>query len=261
MTTLMTAPQLYALSQETPCKGPLKCHWCAAPCEERYRHDEPLAIPFTRWKSTAKYPPGTHVCLGCFLWRRTRVTVTFRNGTFRDVQAPAKHSWFVVGGEGTAALKANDFEFYPTLLKPPCRFVLALTDGSVPNHLHLATINDLPEIKADTALNFTFNNIPLTWTVYELDRALNQTGRLAETPGNGTSPGVQALLRFFGPKPVLERDVVKISGSMGVLPVPKQEGLRGNEQGRPKKFNSSNKNDSAVKYPDGRVTQQIVTSG
>jgi hypothetical protein len=68
---------------------------------------------------------------------------------------------------------------------------LALIDENTCNHIHLAKANDLFEVKADTELQFTVNNIPMSYTIYELEEAL------LHGP-NGKSPGVQALLRIFG---------------------------------------------------------------
>ena len=194
----MLASELYALSQSSKCQGNYKCHWCSGPCTKLWFHDDPPPIPFTKSTSTAKFPPGLYVCVGCWLFRRQSVTINFLRGKIqKDRQSLSKHS-LLITREGVWGLDKLDYQnIYEILLKPPSLFCLALITEGNKNSLQLATINDNVEVKADTPLHFTINNIQHTYTVYELEDAL-----LTFTSGNGSpgkEPGVRALVNFLGP--------------------------------------------------------------
>ena len=191
----MTASDLYAILHSTSNSGNDQCHWCGDLCERIWPHDEAPQFPFQHNRSHAKRPGNGYVCQGCFLYRRQRVTVSFLTGGFRDGQTAADHSWWLTE-KGAHALQTEDFpRVYDLLLKPPLRFVLSLKTVKGPrNELHLSQLNDHGLIRAETDLLFTLDNVPFTYTIYELDNALKHGG-------NGRYPGVQALLRFLGKPP------------------------------------------------------------
>lgn len=197
----LQASDVYAISNSAKNKGEDECHWCGSKCQTKVPHDEPPPIIGYRPKFLPRRPGNGYVCVGCQLWRQGSITVRFfdeANPRFKDRQKPCLHSWWITK-DGAWGLRENAPNIYRSLLKPPCTFVLALLDGTgVPNHLHCAIANDIAEIKADTQLHFTVNNIPHAYTVYELEAGL-RGGK------EGTLPGVQALIRYFGawdlPKP------------------------------------------------------------
>lgn len=187
----MSASDLYALSQGRENRGTLECHWCISACGRDYLHDEPPPIPFVKMKSLAKRAGNPHICHGCYLWRRKSITTYFLNGTFKDRQTASQHSWWITRSE-SKAIKDLDYQsLYKLLLKPPHQFVLSLVEQNTTNHLHLAVANDLVEIKVGTPLAFTINNIPMTYTIYELNEAIKNNTK-------GKEPGVHALIRFLG---------------------------------------------------------------
>ena len=195
----LTAPQLYALSQEKPCTGTDRCHWCGAPCGRLNRHDEPAA-PIDRrlkYRSTAKVPSSAWVCNGCWLFRRQSTTVFYLDRkTFMDRQAPQRHSW-LIDERGAVALRKEDAtEVYRYLLHPPARktWSLSLVTSGTANNLHQGATNyTISGYTAASPLGFTLNNIPHTYSVQELELAA-RTGQV-----NGKEPGVRALFDHFGP--------------------------------------------------------------
>lgn len=187
-----TASELYALSQGARCKGPAKCHWCGSPCERVWMHDDLPPLIGLKRREFARVPGEPYVCVGCWLWRRKRISVTGVGGQIRDGQAPAKHSWLVQKDKAEAVLDTDRVELYEHLLNPPLTFSLSLIDNGEDNRLQLQILNDNPEVRADTELKFTFNNIEHSYTPYELKQGL------AHGP-EGREPGVQTLIRFLGP--------------------------------------------------------------
>lgn len=193
------ASELYAKSQLASCSGPYECHWCGGPCNADWIHDDPPPVPFLKSRSGAKRPANPWICVGCYLFRRQRITVHHLRGSkheskrFLDRQCPMDHSWFVVEQAAWSLDKGSVEPLYERLLKPPRKFFLSLlSNDHSRTFLHLSITNDLMEIQADTVLYFTLDNIPHSYTVYELERALR---------GNveGCQPGVHALLRILGP--------------------------------------------------------------
>ncbi len=181
----MLASELYALSHGKLCKGPTECHWCGAACERLWPHDDPPPVPFIRSHSTAKRPGNAYICVGCWTWRRRRVTVPFlTNCEYVDLAAAPDYAWWVTE-EGAFALRAADYATIAKLLvRPPLRFCLALLDGDgAVNHLQLMLANDVREIKGDTPLEFTVNGVPHTYSVYELEEALKGTDTTGMTAG------------------------------------------------------------------------------
>lgn len=182
-----------------------RCHWCGSPCERTHFHDDPPIMPFSKQpKSKAKCPSNAYICHGCYLWGRKRVTVNFLDGSFKDVQCAMNHSWIITKNDAKAINDESRLKLYPFLLKPDNSFVLCLLEKGTKeqNQLFLSILNDIAEIKGDTVLKFTLNNIPHTYTIYDLESAL----RNAEV---GQSPGVRALINFCGPftlPPLVEKE-------------------------------------------------------
>ena len=199
----MTAPlasQLFALSQNNKCEGKLECHWCGAPCTDRWPHDNLPNVYFIK-PFYAKRPGNSYICAGCWSFRRKRVTIHFLDGKFKDGQTPKELSWFISEQKAFAVRIENSSELYKQLLNPPKCFVLGLLDNpcKTPNNLHQMLVNFNQEIKADTILYFTINNIPHNYTIYDLESALSN--EMA-----GKTPGVAALCRLFGPYEMEKRD-------------------------------------------------------
>ena len=190
----LTAGELYALSQGEKCEGPDECHWCAAPCERKWPHDDPPPLIGFQRKSFARRPGNGFVCAGCRLWRRQRITIEFLGGGLKDIQTPENWSWLVTGGRARALRPKDPADreaLYEKLLSPPGKFFLALR-ASLPVTLQLAEVNQLEDgAEAGTPLKFTLDNKPLTYTVYELEHAL-------KNGPEGTEPGVRLLVETFG---------------------------------------------------------------
>lgn len=203
---LSTASQLYAMSQGAKCQGSEECHWCLAPCERRWLHDDDLPIPFVRSKSTAKRPSSLYVCTGCWLYRMPRITVRYLNGKLKDRQSPEKHSWLITEQDAFSLDPTDSPAIYNQLLSPPVRFALSfLTDRGTNNLLQLQLLNDLDTVLADTPLHFTIDNIPHTYTTYELEEALRHGVE-------GKLPGVRALIEHLGPYQIPEEKVKRGRG-------------------------------------------------
>lgn len=205
MEKLQTASELYALSQGSRCEGRWLCHWCGAKCGDRTPHDDLPEMPGTpRNKSLAKRPADPWMCNGCKLWRRGRLTITYMHGDgSMDGQEPRNHSWLITPEWASAVHPAGSPDLAELLMKPPVCFALMLLSepildkqrprakGAVLNQIHRAGVNDLPELKAETPIKFTLDNIPHTYTVYELEQAF-------VTGPDGKEPGVRALFHLFG---------------------------------------------------------------
>lgn len=192
---MLLASDVYALAFSIKNDGKDQCHWCGAKCERYWTHDDAPPIPFVRSFSTAKRPSSPYICTGCFLWRRKRTTVCFLDGDYKDGQCAENYSWLVMPvPNGAQAIISNGDKarLYEILLHPPKQFVLAITTGPSKNLLQLSIANDKREIRADTILEFTVNNIPNSYTVYDLEDALTNEE-------SSPSPGVRVLLNFLGP--------------------------------------------------------------
>ena len=188
----MLASELYAQSESVKCEGKEECHWCSAPCRQEWIHDGPLNLPFMPKGEWARCPANNWICKGCWLWRRKRVSVRYLHGLICDGRCPRDHSWWITDTEAFALGLGNDWQLLqPMLLKPPTKFCLSIISKPT-NLLQRAVVNENYEIKNDTELRFTLDNVEMSWTVYELEDAL--TGE-----ANGRSPGVQALVRLLTP--------------------------------------------------------------
>jgi hypothetical protein len=202
---LNTASELYALSQGGKCTGKEECYWCTAPCERKWVHDDAPPVPFTKKKTTAKRPGNLYICTGCWMYRMERITIRFLDNTFKDRQKPQSHSWWITKEDARSIGKYDYDTLYSYLLNPPLIFSLSLiSDINIPNLLQLQLLNNLDKIQAETELQFTLNNIPHTYTVYELEEGLKHGSE-------GKMPGVQALIRHLGPHQLI-LDVKKGKG-------------------------------------------------
>lgn len=206
----MLASELYAISQGAYCEGPDECHWCGAPCKRMFSHDDVIPIPYVRnhqARMLAKRPGNGFVCVGCWLWRGGKKTIRFLDNTYKDGGKPPKFSWYATEQGAWAVRTQNEPALWQKLLEPPLRFMLSFLIGEpiasgelqcpngVPNHLQLCVANDHAEIKADTPLSYTVNNVLHTYTVYELGEAIRRGLE-------GKSGGVRALFTLLGPPPV-----------------------------------------------------------
>lgn len=132
------------------------------------------------------------------MFRRPRITINFLEGDLKDSRSPVDFSWLITP-DLARAVRPLTPTIYKTLLKPPLKFILALIDEKSKHFPHLLHVNDFAKstdkemITADTPITFTFNCAPQTYTVYELEQTLlnNNTA--------GKMPGVQTLIKFFGP--------------------------------------------------------------
>jgi hypothetical protein len=206
MSSPLLASQLYAISQGHTCAGFHECHWCGGPCDGRLTHDDPPPSIGVR-RQPCKRPANPYCCLGCWLFRRKRVTVSFLAGGYRDGRSPLHFSWWVTEKGAWALDKDDGPDLYECLLDPPSRFFLAMLDGADVNHLQLAVANDNPpKSPADTKLHFTINGIPHDYTVYELTEALTSSSVA------GKEPGVAALVKLLGPYEEMSNPGVKGRG-------------------------------------------------
>lgn len=189
----MRASELYARVEREPCQGMHKCHWCLAPCGDRYRHDDVPFLPFIKSSQLPKYPASPWCCPGCWHWRKGPITISFPGGGYIDRQHRKAHSWYI-DSEWAYALDVECGNWLvKKLLKPKGPFVLSLvTNGErVPNLIHLMACNELSEnTTAETAFHFTIDHADYTYTVYELEEGLKNGPA-------GKSAGVREILRLF----------------------------------------------------------------
>jgi hypothetical protein len=222
MDRIWTVSDLYAMSQGGKNEGDLECHWCCSACSRQFLHDDPAPIPFQRSKSTAKRCSSPYCCLGCWLWRRQRITVNFLsvNGghqhPYKDRQCPLKHSWWITPSGSWALREVDNEALWNRLLDPPKRFALLLRTAEFAGEtlIQLATANDLEGAKAETPLHFTVNNIPHKYTIYDVEQM-----QLSRVTAN--EPGVQALVRILGAPPTKKKEAIRPSATNS--PSPKRE--------------------------------------
>jgi len=187
----LTASDLYAISCGYRNDGIWLCHWCGAKCSDRNEHDDAPRLIGVRRAVFARYPCNPWICNGCWLWRRQRITVTYLDGKWKDRQCPMDHSWYVTPTDAKAIRPECHDQLARVLLNPPRCFSLSLVEPGEKNHLQLCQANDEVEVKGGTPLVFTLNGIPHSYTVYELDNALQDDNAHA-------GPGVLALIRHLG---------------------------------------------------------------
>ncbi len=187
-----SASDLFASQHGQKCSGPEHCHWCGAPCERKWPHDEPAPVPFQRTSpEVLRRVSRPYVCYGCHIYARQRVTVPFLSGGFKDpgkiARGFSEWSWWLteLGCWGVRLEDVADRKsLLKLLLKPPLRFALSLLDGDKTNYLYKATSNDHKEVKADTRLLFTLDGTPHSYSVYELERS-TKDGPAGKDPGVG----------------------------------------------------------------------------
>jgi hypothetical protein len=203
---MLSARDVYATASGFSLSGPDRCHYCGGACERTTTHNEPVPVLLgrtdtygvTRKKAEwAAYPGLPYVCLACQAWRRPRITVPYFGGGIKDGQTARKHAWYCTPGGAWGVGPSSGPKLMERLLSPAARFFLALLEGDEPpdNLLQCFAVNDNDEIKAETPLHFTVNNVPHTYTVYQLEQAgLRRTTQ-------GLDPGAAALVRILGPVP------------------------------------------------------------
>lgn len=226
------ASTLYAASQGAPlppadCD---ECHYCAGPAPRGlWPHDDPPPVPFARTLTVARRPSNAYVCTGCHLWKYKSVSVRTLDGRMRDRQTPRDHSWYVTEAGAWAVRPENYDLLYEHLRRPPRRFFLSLLrpEGKVKNLLQLCAVNDLDEVKADTPLAFTLDNVAHRYTVYELTEAVK-----AGDP-TGAEPGVRVLFELL---------------DLGRFTPPAKAEPEKKKRGRPEAL------------PTGAVTQQVIVA-
>lgn len=200
------ASEVYAQSQGNECFGFQECHWCGAPCGDLFPHDDLLIhsiqIGIRKLHTYAKRPNNTYICMGCWLWRRKRLTITFMDADYKDGRCPVNFSWLITPDYAKAIKSTNKKEIYGYLLNPEKVFVLSLITEKSINHLHCAIANAHEVVTAETELFFTIDNIVLSYTIYELEDALTSSPQ-------GKSPGIISLIHFFGPIDIPFKEQIK----------------------------------------------------
>lgn len=193
----LTAAGIYALSQGARCQGTEECHYCGSACGRVLLHGEAIQIHLGRPAGGVRLRPGNpYVCVGCWHWKRKKLTASFLSGGYKDGATPAAYSWFCTTSMAWALTHECGPKLYECLLKPPETFFLAVLDGDKPpdNLIQTAIANHQSEPKADQLYRYTINNVIHAYTVYELEQA-------ALHGVEGREPGVQALLRMYGKIP------------------------------------------------------------
>lgn len=198
---MLTGPMLYAKSQNHHCEGYHECFWCSSPTTTFLTlPPEFRPAPFVRKAEYSLRPGSKFICIGCWLFRRNRVTIPFLSGGFIDSRCPVNYSWWISGQEASAIRDGNkeDYEaLYDRLLNPPRQFLLSIVTDTLgipkQNRLQYAVVNDVQgEIDGETVFHFTIDHLKLTYTTYELEQALKNLHP------EGVSPGVRALLDLLG---------------------------------------------------------------
>ncbi len=216
MTPVTLASDLFAVSQSAVNAGNERCYYCGGKGPQSYRHFEPPVFIGSKNPAGICCPSNHWMCIGCWMWRRKKNTIQFLTEGLKDSQCAMNHSWFVTREAARVIRVSEDTPLiYEKLLHPPLTFFLALLEGEKNlNQLHLCKLNNHPNIQADTVITFTVNNVPHTYTIYELEEALK-----SEDPG-GKQPGVQVLIRLFGPHALNGEDRSKRGR------IPKSEGAK-----------------------------------
>lgn len=224
----LTASQIYALSQGSKCEGDRPCHYCGGPCGRDIPHGEAIRL-FTGRPvgGVRRNPSSPYMCVGCWLWRKKKVSVPWLSGGVKDGGTPARFDW-VVGPAGAWGISpACRSALYRRLLSPEGPFFLMLWEGDgPPDHvIQCCPGNDGP-YENTTEIGFALNNHALTYSVHELEQA-------ARLGPQGRDPGVRALLRVLGDVPA------ELTAHLKPPERPEDTDPKG--RGRPPKF------------PDGRV--------
>ncbi len=213
----MTASELFAIAHSTKVSGEDNCYYCAAPCKRLLLHDQPPPGIGQKRAEPAMRPGSGYLCIGCWLYRRPRVTVHFLRPEgeycFKDGQCLKNHSWWLDESGVWGIDEQSHPVLWEKLLKPPLRFALALREGAAApaNLLQVSVANDLLDVRADTKMHFTVNNVAHTYTIYDIEEGMKQGT-------NGRESGVAVLFRMLGMPPRKE-----------VVTVPKGKGRPRNE--------------------------------
>lgn len=194
----MTAAELFAKSQGAILEGDQRCYWCESPCSRSLLHNDPPLFIGEKHRHPVKCRQSPYQCVGCWLFARRRVTVRKVGGGFQDGQAAINHSWWITNEGAWVLNDDNKLALYEYLLDPPKRFVLALKESAQSNYLQSMVCNDPDEVLATTQLKFTIDGKVQTYTVNELDDAIEKNRKEQE---EYPSPGVQALFRVLGVLP------------------------------------------------------------
>lgn len=208
MASLLTPSQLFlkAHNNRAVLEGEDRCHWCATPCKRLLPHDDVIQIPFTRTNTTAKCPSNSYICMGCWMYRRKRVTVRYLSGGFQDGQSATDHSWWLTDTDAFAIRPDDYHTLYAHLLKPPIRFSLMLKTNGHNNLLQCGVANENAIINASTRLFYTVNGTPFAYTPSELEQGLRGGPE-------GKEAGVAELMRILGPYSFpVEEEVVRGKG-------------------------------------------------
>lgn len=235
------ASELYAASQGDCCQGVDECYWCSAPCGHIYMHNQHRPQPGDRVYKPgvtvlrqgervyqyAARPGNGFICKGCWLWRRPRITVTYLDGRFKDIQNPSNHSWFITydGAWGVDVLCNK--HLYEKLLDPPFAFCVALVDKlDEQNHIQFAVVNEHGEVKNNTELFFTIDNVKYSYSVFELEDSLRSGD------SQGKSPGVRELIRVLGAYKLPEKPKAPEKPNKGGRPWDKEQEKERTRQGK-----------------------------
>lgn len=211
----LPATQLYAQAHGAKCEGPHRCYWCGSPCTSLLRHNELPPQIGVKVSVAVKVRSSPYVCVGCWLFQATSMTARFMtSGQYMDRQQPSKHSWWITSKEAKAIRTfasrtahsgqivnqlwqghTDHQALWENLLCPPPQFALALVSSGNPNLLQLTPANHLDEVKVGSPLSFTVDNVPYSFTHYDLREALKHGVT------EGKEPGVRKLIEFLGPPP------------------------------------------------------------
>lgn len=195
---MKTVPQLYAESLGKYCEGSEKCYWCSAPCNRKWLHGNGPNLPFRQYKEPVNCVASSHICIGCWLFRRPRVTIDFLNDEREDFRSPRHQSWIITESWHKAINKNCIDKVYNFLLNPELPFALLLIDEAEHNYAQSGVVNLEQELKDTTNLSYSLDGHVHTYTIYELQEAL-QNGP------EGKEPGVQTLLRVLKtPTPAID---------------------------------------------------------
>ena len=198
----MTPLELYGLSLGTRWSkgiqakiGPLteQCYWCGAKCGQAWPHGETFSQhTHAKNRGNPRCPGDPYLCEGCFQFRYKRFTAFRLDGTYRDLQTGPTNSWWLTRETARIVDSPLYWRVYELLLQPPHTFCLSIITTAKVNELHQCVVNDFVEIKADTQLWFSLDNVALSYSVYELEQAVSN-------PEAQRSPGIRRLMDLLGP--------------------------------------------------------------
>lgn len=194
MTTIRTAPDLFALAMGVPNRGDHACYWCGSAAEKDSRHKYPAPMIGQPPLQHVKFPRSPFICRGCARFRKPSVTIFDLAGGFKDGQQYENHSLWMTRMGCAMVAPTQRRMVYDLLLNPPLTFALSLLTGATKEKTRLQGlfVNDHAEIKADTPLYFSIDNMRVGYTVYDLQNAL-------KLGAEGLEPGIRMLVDHCGP--------------------------------------------------------------